>query len=89
MRRLFSQWQLSNTQIRQLKAQVQGVLLENGINDKTLGCRMVNNPEVGQYMMATLELSPAAPLDLARVIEVLLAVIHAPSRRVCGLADSR
>jgi transposase len=41
LRRLFAQWKLLTTQIRQLKAQVQGVLLENGISDSLLGHRML------------------------------------------------
>ncbi len=47
LRRLFSHWQLLNNQSRQLKAQVQSVLVENGITDRKLGMHMVDNPTVG------------------------------------------
>lgn len=71
LRRLFSQWQLLNTQIRQLKAQVQGVLVENGITDPNLGRRMVERPSLGQQTIATLELSPASAFSIAMSLEIL------------------
>ena len=60
LRRLFSHWQLLNNQSRQLKAQVQSVLVENGITDRKLGMRMVDNPTVGQQLKATLGLTAAS-----------------------------
>ncbi len=47
LRRLFSHWQLLNNQSRQLKAQVQSVLVENGITDRKLGMHLVDNPSGG------------------------------------------
>jgi transposase len=76
LRRLFSQWQLLNTQIRQLKAQVQGVLVENGISDPKLGRRMVERPRVGQQMMATLGLSPASAFSIAMSLTLLSTLIE-------------
>jgi transposase len=64
LRRLFAQWQILTTQSRQLKAQVQGVLLENGISERKLGNRMVDNPAIGEQLMSDLELSPASRLSL-------------------------
>jgi transposase len=71
LRRLFSQWQILNTQIRQLKAQVQGVLLENGIPDRWLGRRMVENPAVGHQLMADLELSSASAFSITMSLRML------------------
>jgi transposase len=64
LRRLFGHWQMLNTQIRQLKAQVQGVLVENGITDRALGHRMVDNPLVGEQLMTALELSEASAFSI-------------------------
>jgi transposase len=68
LRRLFSHWQLLNNQSRQLKAQVQSVLVENGISDRKLGMHLVDNPTAGQKLIATLELSAASLfMDLPRI----------------------
>ena len=71
LRRLFSQWQLLNNQSRQLKAQVQSVLVENGITDRKLGLRMVGNPALGQQLIATLELSSASLFSIAMSLRTL------------------
>ena len=71
LRRLFSQWQILNTQIRQLKAQVQGVLVENGITDCKLGVRMVDNPTTGEQLMCTLELSNASAFAISMSLKIL------------------
>jgi transposase len=71
LRRLFGQWQMLTTQIRQLKAQVQGVLVENGISDRALGHRMVNNPAIGRQLMATVQVSPASAFSIAMSLRML------------------
>jgi transposase/pimeloyl-ACP methyl ester carboxylesterase len=71
LRRLFSQWQLLNNQSRQLKAQVQSVLVENGITDRKLGIRMVDNPTVGLQLTTTLELSPASLFGITMSLKTL------------------
>jgi transposase len=71
LRRLFSQWQILTTQIRQLKAQIQGVMVENGITDRALGRRLVNNPAVGQPRMSALALSPASAFSIAMSLRIL------------------
>jgi transposase len=71
LRRLFSQWQILNNQSRQLKAQVQSVLVENGITERKLGMRMVDNPTVGQQLIATLELSAASLFSIAMSLKML------------------
>ena len=72
LRRLFSHWQLLNNQSRQLKAQVQSVLVENGITDRKLGMRIVDNPTTGQQLIATLGRSPR-PVWLS--IEMSLGIL--------------
>ena len=71
LRRLFSHWQLLNNQSRQLKAQVQSVLVENGITERKLGMRIVDNPTVGPQLIATLELSPASLLSIGMSLGIL------------------
>jgi transposase len=71
LRRLFGQWQILNTQIRQLKAQVQGVLMENGISDRALGRQMVNNPALGRQLLATVEVSSASRFSISMSLRML------------------
>jgi transposase len=71
LRRLFGQWQTINTQIRQLKAQVQGILVENGITDRKLRARMVDNPTVGDQLMAALELSAVSAFSISMSLGLL------------------
>lgn len=71
LRRLFSHWQLLNNQSRQLKAQVQSVLVENGITDRKLGMHLVDNPSAGQQSIATLELSPASLVSIGMSLGIL------------------
>jgi transposase len=72
LRRLFSHWQILTTQIRQLKAQIQGVMVENGITDRTLGHRLVNNPSIGLLQMRELALSAASAFSIAMSLRVLV-----------------
>jgi transposase len=71
LRRLFAQWMILNTQIRQLKAQVQGVLTENDICDRNLGRRMVNNPAFGLEVAQTLPLSGASRFSITMSLTLL------------------
>jgi transposase len=71
LRRLFSHWQLLNNQSRQLKAQVQSVLVENGITDRKLGARVVDHPTAGQQLIATVELSPASLVSIGMSLGIL------------------
>jgi transposase len=75
LRRLFVQWQLVTSQIRQLKAQVQGVLLENGISDATMGHRMVDNPAVGLETVRDLPSSSASAFSFTMSLELLKALL--------------
>lgn len=75
LRRLFAQWQLLTTQIRQLKAQVQGVLLENGISDSLMGRRMVDNPMAGLATVSSLSISVASAFSITMSLEMLKALL--------------
>ena len=75
LRRLFGQWQLLTTQIRQLKAQVQGVLLENGISDAVMGRRIVNNPTAGLATVNSLALSSASAFSITMSLEMLTTLL--------------
>jgi transposase len=80
LRRLFAQWQLLTTQIRQLKAQVQGVLLENGISDPVMGRRMVDNPAVGLATVRDLSLSPASAFSITMSLQMLATLLAQKKR---------
>ena len=69
---MFSHWQILTTQIRQLKAQIQGVMVENGITDRTLGHRLVDNPSIGLLRMSKLALSAASAFSIAMSLSVLV-----------------
>ena len=80
LRRLFGQWQLLTTQIRQLKAQVQGVLLENGISDPVMGRRMVDNPTAGLATVSSLSLSPASAFSITMSLQMLTTLLAQKKR---------
>jgi len=71
LRRLFSHWQILNNQSRQLKAQVQSVLVENGVTSRKLGMHLVDNPVVAPQEIATLGLSPASLFSIEMSLEIL------------------
>ena len=71
LRRLFSHWQTLNNQSRQLKAQVQSVLVENGVTSRKLGMHLVDNPVVAPQEIATLGLSPASLFSIEMSLEIL------------------
>jgi len=60
LRRYFGLYELLNKQIRQLKNEIHGVLLDNGIRDRVLGNRLVDNPTRAEELLKTVELSAAS-----------------------------
>ncbi len=60
LRRLFGLYELLNKQIRQLKNQIHGVLLDNGIRDRALGNRIADNPASAEKLLIMVELSTAS-----------------------------
>jgi len=71
LRRLFAQWMILNTQTRQLKAQVQGVLTENGLWDRKVGRHMVENPAFGLQVVQTLAVSTASRFSISMSLTLL------------------
>ncbi len=80
LRRLFSQWQMLTTQIRQLKSQVQGVLMDNGITDRDLGRRLVDRPAVGLQRAGQLQLSSATAFCIAMSLRMLATLLEEKSK---------
>jgi transposase len=72
LRRCFAMYKLLNMQIRQLKNQIHAVLLDNGIQDRVQGTRIVESPLKAEAVLKGMELSVAS-LICIRASLVLLA----------------
>ena len=72
LRRYFGLYELLNKQIRQLKNEIQGVLLDNGVRDRALGNRVVDNPAKAEELLKAVELSAAS----AGCIRISLALLR-------------
>ena len=75
LRRYFGLYELLNKQVRQLKNEIHGVLLDNGVRDRALGNRLVDNPAKAKELLKTLELS-AASAGCIRTSLALLASVQ-------------
>ena len=53
-------YELLNKQIRQLKNEIYGVLLDNGVGDRALGKRLADNPAKAEELLKTVVLSAAS-----------------------------
>jgi transposase len=71
LRRLFGMYELLNKQIRQLKNQIHGVLLDNGVRDRALGKHLADNPVKAQELLKPLELSAASRICLQTSLALL------------------
>jgi transposase len=78
LRRYFGLYQLLNKQIRQLKNEIHGVLLDNGIRDRALGNRLVDYPARAEELLKTVELSAASRICIGT--SLLLAQATDPLR---------
>jgi transposase len=74
LRRLFGLYELLNKQIRQLKNQIHGVLLDNGVRDRALGKRMADNPARAQEWLREVELSAASRLCIQSSLVLLVGL---------------
>jgi transposase len=83
LRRLFGMYQLLNKQIRQLKNEIHGVLLDSGVRDRALGKRMAEAPLKAQELLPQLELSAASRICLGSSL-ALLAVLHTQKQALKG-----
>ncbi len=71
LRRLFGMYDLLNKQVRQLKNEVHGVLLDNGIRDRALGNRLVEQPAKAEELLKTVELSAASAVCIRTSLALL------------------
>jgi transposase len=71
LRRLYGQYEMLNKQITQLKNQVHGILLDNGVMDRRVGDALVKNPEGGLKPIAGLELTEASRLCIRVSLELV------------------
>ena len=74
LRRLFGLYELLNKQIRQLKNEIHGVLLDNGVRDRALGKRLADNPAKAEELLKTVELSAASRVCVMTSLTLLVSV---------------
>ncbi|MGO9269761.1 MAG: IS110 family transposase [Terriglobia bacterium] len=74
LRRYFGLYELLNKQIRQLKNEIHGVLLDNGIRDRVLGNRLVDNPTGTEELLKTVELSAASRVCIKTSLALLASL---------------
>jgi transposase len=83
LRRLFGLYELLNKQIRQLKNEVHGVLLDNGIADRRLGTRIVDHPSKAKELLEGTELSAASRICVLSSL-ALLGVVEVQKEELKG-----
>jgi transposase len=74
LRRYFGLYELLNKQIRQLKNEIHGVLLDNGVRDRALGKRLADNPAKAEELLKTVELSAASRMCIQTSLALLVNV---------------
>jgi transposase len=74
LRRYFGLYELLNKQVRQLKNQIHGVLLDNGVRDRALGKRLADNPAKAEEFLKTVELSAASRVCVRTCLALLASV---------------
>ena len=74
LRKLFGQYELLNKQIRQLKAQVQSLLIEEGISERAIGQALVEHPGKAEANLAKLELPECSRFCIRTSLRLLLAL---------------
>ena len=71
LRRLFGMYDLLNKQICQLKNEIHGVLLDNGVRDRALGNSLVKQPAKSEEHLKTVELSGASAVCIRTSLALL------------------
>ena len=71
LRRLFGMYELLNRQIRQLKNEIHGVLLDSGIRDRTLGDTLVATPTNPEELLGKMDLSVASEVCIRTSLALL------------------
>ncbi len=74
LRRLFGLYELLNKQIRQLKNEIHGVLLDSGVRDHALGKRLADNPAKADELLKTVELSAASRVCITTSLALLASM---------------
>ncbi len=74
LRRLFGPYELLGKQIRQLKAQVQGLLTESGIPDRTTGQSLVEHPADSAALLDRLDLPESSSFCIRMSLRLLEAL---------------
>ncbi|MGA2975405.1 MAG: IS110 family transposase [Spirochaetia bacterium] len=86
LRRFFGLYELLNKQLRQLKNEIHGVLLDNGVRDRALGKRLADNPAKAEELLKTVELSAASRVCIQTSLALLASVEEqkeALTREIC------
>lgn len=73
LRRLTGAYEIMNKQIRQLKNEVHGILLDNGVRDHAVGERLVEAPGRSAELLGSLSLTPASRYCVQLALRQLLA----------------
>jgi transposase len=71
LRRLFGMYELLNRQLRQLKNEIHGVLLDNGIRDRSLGDTLVATPTNPEELLGKMDLSVASEVCIRTSLALL------------------
>ena len=71
LRRLFGLYELLNKQIRQLKNEIHGVLLDNGVRNRALGKLLADYPAKAEELLKTVELSAASRVCILSSLALL------------------
>ncbi len=74
LRRYFGLYELMNKQIRQLKNEIHGVLLDNGVRDHALGKRLADNPVKAGELLKMVELSAASRVCILTSLALLASL---------------
>ena len=74
LRRLTGAYEIMNKQIRQLKNEVHGILLDNGVRDHAVGERLVEAPGRSAELLGSLSLTPASRYCVQLALRQLLAL---------------
>ena len=76
LRKLFSQYELLNRQIRMLKNNIQALLAENGIVISNKEGAHLLTPQQGPLLLKQLDISPASRIGIEVCLELLWAVLE-------------
>ena len=64
-------YDLLNKQVRQLKNEIHGILLDNGVRDRVLGNSLVDNPARADELVEKVELSAASAVCIRTSLALL------------------